>query len=166
MALKVPVKLNRIHNLLVDNGAGRAVAAPVGILRLREEADVVAFARDQEGDLRVDLQVLASLCGQMRSRQAVATQDLLLRRGNSVNSHISAGSNHITCAENIPMSITFWNSPSDTPSTTPVSQYARLCIQHRHTAVKYDALRLRGGLLLCTPTVAYIHLQHSLVTTC
>lgn len=70
MALQIPVKLDGVHNLFVDDGAGWAVATFVGVLRLRKEAYVVALARDQQGDFRVDLQVLASLCRRVRLRWA------------------------------------------------------------------------------------------------
>ena len=67
MALKVPVKLYGVYNVLIDNSAGRAIATPVGILGLGEEPYMVTLARDEQCDLRVDLEILARLCRYVRS---------------------------------------------------------------------------------------------------
>lgn len=62
MALEIPVEFEWVGNLLVDDGARRAVAAPV-FLALREEPDVVPLANHDYRDFRVDHEVGACLCG-------------------------------------------------------------------------------------------------------
>lgn len=61
MALEIEVELDWVRNVCVDDGARGAVArALVALVRpLREEADVVALADDDDGDLWVDVEGFA-----------------------------------------------------------------------------------------------------------
>ena len=64
MALKIPVELERVRDLLVDDGARRAVATLVLVApRPREEPDMVPLPNHDHGDFGVDLEVGACLCG-------------------------------------------------------------------------------------------------------
>ena len=62
MALEIPIELERVRDLLVDDGACRAVPAPV-FLALGEEPDVVPLPDHDHRDFGVDLEVGACLCG-------------------------------------------------------------------------------------------------------
>jgi hypothetical protein len=65
--LQVKVELGGMRDLAVNDGSSAAVSAAVGVaLALGEEADVVAFPDDENGDLGVDVEVLAGLCEQSR----------------------------------------------------------------------------------------------------
>lgn len=56
----VVVKLGRMSKAFIDRRARRAVARAIAVLSdLREHADVVALADDDEGDLGVDAHCLA-----------------------------------------------------------------------------------------------------------
>lgn len=60
--LKVEVKLNGVRDRLVDDKPSRAVSAlPVTIIGvLREEPNVVTLADDDDSDLGLDVELLAS----------------------------------------------------------------------------------------------------------
>lgn len=63
--LEVEVELGRVRYVLIDDGAGGAVARPIRVLLLREEADVVALPDDDDGYLGdgVEPEFTAGLCG-------------------------------------------------------------------------------------------------------
>ena len=52
MALQVEVKLGRVNHITVHNGTSRAIPTSICVLGRREEADVMAFSNDNDGNLR------------------------------------------------------------------------------------------------------------------
>ena len=66
MGLQEEVELERVHHPPVDDRARLAVLAPVGLLGvggvLWEEADVVALADDDEGELGADVELGTGRC--------------------------------------------------------------------------------------------------------
>ena len=65
MALEIEVKLGGVGYVVVDDGPGRAVAAPVFITAvLGEEADVMHLADHDNSKLRVDIVRRKGACGQ------------------------------------------------------------------------------------------------------
>ena len=51
MALQVEVKLGRVNDVPIHDGAGWTIPTPIRILRRREEPDVVTFSNNNDGDL-------------------------------------------------------------------------------------------------------------------
>lgn len=62
MRLEIEIEFDWVDDVRVNNGARGAVAASVSFIRrFGEESDVVTFANDDHGDLRVDVEILTSI---------------------------------------------------------------------------------------------------------
>ena len=60
MALQVPIELDGVYYVLVDDSTSRAITGPVCVVVTREKSDMVALPDDDEGDLWGDTKILTS----------------------------------------------------------------------------------------------------------
>ena len=50
MTLQVEVELGRVNYVTIHNGASRAIPTSICVLGRREEADMMAFSNDNDGN--------------------------------------------------------------------------------------------------------------------
>ncbi len=60
MTLQVEVELRGMSDIAIHDCAGRAVAATITLVELREEADMVPLSDDDHGNLRFNIKLCAS----------------------------------------------------------------------------------------------------------
>lgn len=119
VALEIEIKLCGVRNVTIDDSARRTVTTPISLaLSHREEADVVPFADNDDGDFRegVDAEFLtrlyvvsASQTGSIYSKLRTPDQRHLC----DVRRQRESSERGLSC---LPSSRTCLNCPSETPS--------------------------------------------------